>query len=69
MQAIILTNYGSTENFRLTEIPIPTLRPGEVRIRVKSIAFNPVDCQIRQGLAESRPIRCNVIVRGGESIS
>jgi NADPH2:quinone reductase len=63
MQAIILTNHGGTENFRLTEIPIPTLRPGEVRIRVKSIAFNPVDCQIRRGMAESRQVRSPVLGR------
>jgi len=63
MQAVTLTNYGGTENFRLAEIPMPIPRSGEVRIRVKSVAFNPVDCQIRQGLAESRQVRSPVLGR------
>lgn len=56
MKAVILGAHGGAENFRLAELPLPPLRNGDVRIRVRSASFNPVDYQIRKGLAES----CNV---------
>lgn len=35
-------------------MPIPELRPGDVRIRTSAISFNPVDYQVRIGRPESR---------------
>jgi NADPH2:quinone reductase len=49
MQAIILTAQGSADNFQLTELPIPTLREGDVRIAVRAVSFNPIDYQNRKG--------------------
>src|SRR5262245_3217504 len=49
MRAIILTAFGSAEHFRLAELQQPEPRPGEVRIRVHAVSFNPSDYQRRQG--------------------
>jgi len=54
MKAIVLRGFGGAENFDAARVPVPALRRGDVRIRVKAISFNPVDCQIRRGGAESR---------------
>ena len=50
MRAIILTAYGTTDNFRLGDLPRPEPQPGEVRIRIHATAFNPTDYQKRQGV-------------------
>jgi len=49
MRAIVLTQYGPAEHFRLVETPRPEPQPGEVRIRIHATAFNPTDYQRRQG--------------------
>ncbi|QHC58727.1 NADP-dependent oxidoreductase [Rathayibacter sp. VKM Ac-2760] len=49
MKAIGLTAYGSPEVLQVLEIPEPHAGPGEVRIRVRSAAVNPVDAIIRSG--------------------
>ncbi len=49
MRAIVLTQFGSAEHFRLIETPRPEPQPGEVRIRIHATAFNPTDYQRRQG--------------------
>jgi NADPH2:quinone reductase len=49
MRAIVLKAPGGVENFELVEWPEPALRPGDVRIRVAAVSFNPVDVQIRRG--------------------
>jgi NADPH:quinone reductase len=54
MKAIVLTAFGSSDNFVDAELPLPPLRHGDVRIRIKAVSFNPVDCQIRKGGPESK---------------
>jgi NADPH:quinone reductase len=49
MNAIVLHALGGVDNFRLDRVSIPDPQNGEVRIRIKAAAFNPVDCKIRQG--------------------
>ena len=49
MRAIVLTQFGSAEHFRLIETQRPEPQPGEVRIRIHATAFNPTDYQRRQG--------------------
>lgn len=51
MKAIILKEAGGTENFVVTELPVPVPKEGEVLIKVKAIAINPVDIKTRKGLA------------------
>jgi NADPH:quinone reductase-like Zn-dependent oxidoreductase len=54
MKAIVLAAPGGAENFREEELPLPDVRPGDVRIRVKAASFNPVDYQVRKGGPEAR---------------
>jgi NADPH:quinone reductase-like Zn-dependent oxidoreductase len=63
MKAITLSAHGGSENFRLAELPLPPLRKGDVRIRVRSVSFNPVDYQIRKGQAEGRNVTSPVLGR------
>jgi NADPH2:quinone reductase len=63
MKAIVLGAFGSSDNFHATELPIPELRPGDVRIRVKAASFNPVDYQIRKGGPEGRNVKSMILGR------
>jgi NADPH:quinone reductase len=63
MKAIILKEYGSADNFEMIDIPIPEIKKGEVRIRIIAVSFNPVDYQIRKGLAEGKFVKSNILGR------
>ena len=63
MKAITLSAFGSADNLALVDVPVPEGRRGEVRIKVKAIAFNPVDCQIRKGQPESSFLRSMILGR------
>jgi NADPH:quinone reductase-like Zn-dependent oxidoreductase len=49
MQAIGLTQYGAASTLHPIDLPEPHVGPGEVRIRVRAAAVNPVDAIIRSG--------------------
>lgn len=53
MRAIFLEEGGAA--FRASDIPLPPLRPGDVRIRVAAASFNPIDYQIRKAAAGGKP--------------
>jgi NADPH:quinone reductase len=63
MKAIVLSSFGSADNFAAANLPIPEVRQGEVRIKVKAVSFNPVDYQIRKGQPESSHIRSMILGR------
>ena len=63
MKAIILKEYGSINNFESADIPIPLVKKGDIRIRIKAVSFNPVDYQIRKGLPESRQVTSSILGR------
>jgi NADPH:quinone reductase len=63
MKAIVLSSFGSADNFAATNLPIPEVHSGEVRIKVKAVSFNPVDYQIRKGQPESSHIRSMILGR------
>ncbi len=50
MQAMVITNYGGTEVFKSSEMPIPKPQGKEVLIKVFATSVNPVDCKIRKGM-------------------
>jgi NADPH2:quinone reductase len=63
MKAIILKAYGSADNFEMTDMPVPPIKKGEVRIKIKAVSFNPVDYQVRKGLPESRMVISKILGR------
>jgi NADPH:quinone reductase len=63
MKAIVLTSFGSADNFAMADLPIPDVRKGDVRIKVKAVSFNPVDHQIRKGQPESSSARSMILGR------
>ena len=53
MRAWIIENFGSPDVFKEVELPIPTVLPHHVLIRVKATSVNPIDFKIRSGYVES----------------
>lgn len=49
MRALTYDRYGTTDELRMTDRPVPKVGPGEVRIRVTRAAVNPVDWKIMSG--------------------
>lgn len=47
MKAIVLEEFGNTENLRYKEIPKPEIKAHEVLIKVRAISINPVDVKVR----------------------
>lgn len=63
MQAIVLKDFGGTEQFELQNLPMPTIGEGEVLIEIKASAFNPIDYQMRMGLGESKLLKSQILGR------
>jgi len=63
LRAIVLKAFGSVDHFAGVDLPIPEVRQGEVRVRVRAASFNPVDSQIRKGLPEGRLVRSMILGR------
>ncbi|HEX6354922.1 alcohol dehydrogenase catalytic domain-containing protein [Actinophytocola sp.] len=52
MRAVVLTEPGPVENLEIRELPVPSPRPGWVRIAVKAFGLNRSELHLRLGLAE-----------------
>jgi NADPH:quinone reductase len=63
MKAIVLSSFGGVDHFAAANLPLPEVRQGEVRIKVKAVSFNPVDYQIRKGQPESHQLRSMILGR------
>ncbi|MCK5858025.1 zinc-dependent alcohol dehydrogenase family protein [Abyssibacter sp.] len=48
MKAMILDAYGPDAKFRKTDLPMPELGAGQVRVRIAATSVNTVDTMIRQ---------------------
>ncbi|ANH67978.1 NADP-dependent oxidoreductase [Mitsuaria sp. 7] len=59
MKAVRIHAFGGPEVLRYEDAPVPTLKPGEVLVRVQAVAVNPPDWYLRDGYrslpAEWRP--------------
>jgi NADPH:quinone reductase len=49
MKAAVLTKFGGSDAFEIRDVPVPSVGPREVRVRVNATAVNPLDYQIRRG--------------------
>lgn len=54
MRAIIINHYGSREQLKLAEVPVPVVGPLDVLIEVHAAGVNPVDWKIREGRLRHR---------------
>src|SRR5262249_39398850 len=52
MKAAYLDATGAPEVLRYSDLPDPVPRAGEIRIRVKAAALNPIDTYIRAGVVK-----------------
>ncbi len=50
MKAVYLERTGPPEVLQYGEQPTPTVKPGQVLVRVKAVALNPIDVYIRAGM-------------------
>jgi NADPH2:quinone reductase len=48
MKTVQISRFGGPEGFEIVQVPTPTLRPGEVLVRVHAIGMNFADTLIRQ---------------------
>jgi NADPH:quinone reductase-like Zn-dependent oxidoreductase len=53
MKAVRIHTYGGPEVLTLEDIPIPSIAPNEVLIKVYASGVNPVDWKIREGLRKT----------------
>jgi NADPH:quinone reductase-like Zn-dependent oxidoreductase len=49
MKAIVINDFGGRDKLQLTDPPVPTVKEGEILVRVKAAGVNPVDWKIREG--------------------
>lgn len=49
MRAMVDDQYGSVDVLHLDEVPRPKVGPGEVLLRVRAAAANPVDWKLMSG--------------------
>lgn len=49
MKAAVLARFGGPDAFELRDVPVGSVGPRQVRVRVHATAVNPLDYQIRRG--------------------
>lgn len=49
MKTILLKDFGGTDQFLASDIPVPAINASEVLVQLKSISINPVDVKTRSG--------------------
>jgi NADPH:quinone reductase-like Zn-dependent oxidoreductase len=52
MKAMVFDRFGGPEILRAADVPMPKVGPGEILIRVRSAAVNPVDWKIMAGMLD-----------------
>lgn len=50
MRAVLLARYGGPEVLRITDVPAPAPKPGEVRVHIRNIGINFAEVLSRRGL-------------------
>lgn len=54
MRAVVIHQFGDSNQLQLTEVEKPTAGEGEVLVKIKAIGVNPVDWKIRNGKLKDR---------------
>ena len=55
MKAMVINQYGDTDQFVEQEMPMPEIQAGHVIIKVAASSVNPLDTKIRAGLVQANP--------------
>jgi len=56
IKAVRIAQYGGSEQLKYEDVPVPEIGPGQVLVRVRYSAVNPIDWKIREGyLKKDRP--------------
>ena len=50
MRAIRIHKHGGADNIRIDDIPVPSLKPHEALLEVKSTSLNHLDLWVRNGM-------------------
>ncbi|WP_205511539.1 NADP-dependent oxidoreductase [Longitalea arenae] len=64
MKAIILNEFGGTDQLIHTELPVPSIKDDEVLVKVVAISINPVDVKTRTGKGISGRIKERPLILG-----
>ena len=56
VQALLIDQHGPAANLRVRDLPVPPLRPGQVRIEVHAAAVNPSDVASAEGRFPNAPL-------------
>jgi len=67
MKAVIISEYGSNEVVKITDVEIPEPKSGEVRVKVQAVGVNPLDWKIRDGAGQRMGMNLPIIL-GGEIV-
>lgn len=60
--AVVLTEFGDSDNLRPTDLPMPRLRHhDELLIRVRATSVNPIDWKLRQGMGAPKWLSRRII--------
>ncbi|WP_106498185.1 NADP-dependent oxidoreductase [Lentibacillus sp. Marseille-P4043] len=63
MRAIVIDQYGSANNLIERDVPMPDMKPNQVRIELYATSINPIDWKLREGyLKEREPFAFPIIL-------
>lgn len=57
MKAAIIHQYGPSDVLKIEDVPIPAVKPNQVRIRVYAAGINPSDWKLRNGDFKIIPVK------------
>lgn len=69
MKAIIINEFGGTDQLIHTTLPVPTIKDDEVLVKVQAISINPVDVKTRAGKGVAGRIKNEMPIVLGWDIS
>ena len=64
MKAIIVNEFGGTDQLIYTELPVPAIKDDEVLVKVVAVSINPVDVKTRAGKGVSGRIKERPLILG-----
>lgn len=64
MKAVVLSDWGSADNFSVQDVPTPTIKPDEVLVKVRAFGINPADFKTRSGIAPYSQLYSHPIILG-----